>query len=114
MTSLRLLAAAALAAPAIAFAAPASAGGSGPHAGAQPAPTASIQAEHLAHHHFRARCVAAAFRAEGRGPRIRGTRGVGFARFPRRACRRAVRECVHRLQFAPAGPYARCIVLRVS
>lgn len=108
MTSLRLLAAAALAAPAIALAAPAAT--AAPAAAGVAAPAERVAGPYG---YGPARCVAAAFRAEGRGPLIRGTRGVGFAAFPRRACRRALRECWHRLRFAPAGPFARCIVVRV-
>lgn len=64
--------------------------------------------------HGPATCIAAAFRGYGDGPRIRGTRGIGHARFTRRACRRAIRECYDRLRYAPAGPRARCRVVRAS
>jgi hypothetical protein len=61
-----------------------------------------------------ARCVAAAFRAEGAGPRIRGTRAAARAPRIRHACRKAVRRCYRRLAYRPHGPWARCVVLRAA
>lgn len=71
------------------------------------------------------RCVAVAKRAYGEGPRIRGTRAVGFSSFRRfaprfvkrkkrrAACRRALRKCNAKRRYSfRAGPFARCRVVR--
>lgn len=70
------------------------------------------------------RCVAVAKRGYGEGPRIRGTRGVGFSSFRRfapafvkrqkrqAACRRALRKCnIKKRNSFRAGPFARCRIV---